>query len=225
MLEEARRASADAELDHARDKRTNPEEELSKLNDELEAVQSEHRQVQRSSHAHRVLIIACSSTPQRVLVASSPPHHHRLLLSSPPLTLPTPRSHLSKTNASSHLCSSPQLEVEKESAEKQLKELMARFKLRKALLHWRHRKLTLSFRSLVTMVTTRPGSNPPCGGSNPSCGGCNPEGLATCHWQARGIGPALSSAPPGLLLACRMPSSPPFAPLACHMPRSALTGV
>jgi len=28
----------------------------------------------------------------------------------------------------------------------------ARFKLRKALLHWRHRKLTLSFRSLVTMV-------------------------------------------------------------------------
>ena len=29
---------------------------------------------------------------------------------------------------------------------------MARFKLRKALLHWRHRKLTLSFRSLVTMV-------------------------------------------------------------------------
>ena len=45
-----------------------------------------------------------------------------------------------------------QLEVEKESAEKQLKELMARFKLRKALLHWRHRKLTLSFRSLVTMV-------------------------------------------------------------------------
>ena len=45
-----------------------------------------------------------------------------------------------------------QLEVEKETAEKQLKELMARFKLRKALLHWRHRKLTLSFRSLVTMV-------------------------------------------------------------------------
>ena len=45
-----------------------------------------------------------------------------------------------------------QLEVEKEAAEKQLKELMARFKLRKALLHWRHRKLTLSFRSLVTMV-------------------------------------------------------------------------
>jgi len=88
MLEEARRASADAELDHARDKRTNPEEELSRLNDELEAVQSEHRD----------------------------------------------------------------LEVEKESAEKQLKELMARFKLRKALLHWRHRKLTLSFRSLVTMV-------------------------------------------------------------------------
>jgi len=45
-----------------------------------------------------------------------------------------------------------QLEAEKDSAEKQLKELMARFKLRKALLHWRHRKLTLSFRSLVTMV-------------------------------------------------------------------------
>ena len=44
------------------------------------------------------------------------------------------------------------LQAEKESAEKQLKELMARFKLRKALLHWRHRKLTLSFRSLVTMV-------------------------------------------------------------------------
>ena len=37
-------------------------------------------------------------------------------------------------------------QAEKESAEKQLKELMARFKLRKALLHWRHRKLTLSFR-------------------------------------------------------------------------------
>ena len=37
-------------------------------------------------------------------------------------------------------------------AEKELKELMARFKLRKALLHWRHRQLTLSFRSLVTMV-------------------------------------------------------------------------
>jgi septal ring factor EnvC (AmiA/AmiB activator) len=45
-----------------------------------------------------------------------------------------------------------QLEAGKDSAEKQLKELMARFKLRKALLHWRHRKLTLSFRSLVTMV-------------------------------------------------------------------------
>jgi len=44
------------------------------------------------------------------------------------------------------------LESDKEKAEKQLKELMARFKLRKALLHWRHRKLTLSFRSLVTMV-------------------------------------------------------------------------
>lgn len=44
------------------------------------------------------------------------------------------------------------MELEKEKAEKQLKELMARFKLRKALLHWRHRKLTLSFRSLVTMV-------------------------------------------------------------------------
>ena len=29
---------------------------------------------------------------------------------------------------------------------------MARFKLRKALLHWRHRKLTLSFRTLVTVV-------------------------------------------------------------------------
>jgi len=45
-----------------------------------------------------------------------------------------------------------QLESEKEKAEKELKELMARFKLRKALLHWRHRKLTLSFRSLISMV-------------------------------------------------------------------------
>jgi len=45
-----------------------------------------------------------------------------------------------------------QLEAEKEKAEKELKELMARFKLRKALLHWRHRKLTLSFRSLISMV-------------------------------------------------------------------------
>jgi len=88
MLEEARRASADSDLDSARDKRTDPEAELSRIEGELESVQAEHRQ----------------------------------------------------------------LEVEKESAEKQLKELMARFKLRKALLHWRHRKLTLSFRSLVTMV-------------------------------------------------------------------------
>jgi len=88
MLEDARRSSADADLDSARDKRTDPEAELSKIEAELESVQAEHRQ----------------------------------------------------------------LEVEKESAEKQLKELMARFKLRKALLHWRHRKLTLSFRSLVTMV-------------------------------------------------------------------------
>ena len=45
-----------------------------------------------------------------------------------------------------------QVDLEKESAEKKLKELMARFKLRKALLHWRHRKLTLSFRSLISMV-------------------------------------------------------------------------
>ena len=30
------------------------------------------------------------------------------------------------------------MEVEKDKAEKELKELMARFKLRKALLHWRH---------------------------------------------------------------------------------------
>ena len=88
MLEEARRVSADKDLDSARDKRTDPEAELSRIEGELESVQAEHRQ----------------------------------------------------------------LEVEKESAEKQLKELMARFKLRKALLHWRHRKLTLSFRSLVTMV-------------------------------------------------------------------------
>jgi len=29
---------------------------------------------------------------------------------------------------------------------------MARFKLRKSLLHWRHRKLTLSFRALITVV-------------------------------------------------------------------------
>ena len=43
------------------------------------------------------------------------------------------------------------MELEKEKAEKDLKELMARFKLRKALLHWRHRKLTLSFRAIVTM--------------------------------------------------------------------------
>jgi len=88
MLEENRRVSADAELDSARDKRTDPEAELSRIESELESVQGEHRQ----------------------------------------------------------------LELEKESAEKQLKELMARFKLRKALLHWRHRKLTLSFRSLVSMV-------------------------------------------------------------------------
>ena len=88
MIEDARRTSAEAELDSALEMRSNPEEELSQLNAELDAVQAEHRQ----------------------------------------------------------------LEVEKETAEKQLKELMARFKLRKALLHWRHRKLTLSFHSLVTMV-------------------------------------------------------------------------
>ena len=88
MQEEDRRASADKDLDDATAKKSDPEGELQMLNDELEAVQAEHRQ----------------------------------------------------------------LEAEKESAEKQLKELMARFKLRKALLHWRHRKLTLSFRSLVTMV-------------------------------------------------------------------------
>lgn len=45
-----------------------------------------------------------------------------------------------------------EVEVEKDKAEKELKELMARFKLRKALLHWRHRKLTLSFRTLVRTV-------------------------------------------------------------------------
>jgi len=88
MLEDARRISAESELDSARDKKSDPEAELSRIEEELEAVQGEHRQ----------------------------------------------------------------LEAEKDSAEKQLKELMARFKLRKALLHWRHRKLTLSFRSLVTMV-------------------------------------------------------------------------
>jgi len=44
------------------------------------------------------------------------------------------------------------VENEKEKAEKELKELMARFKLRKSLLHWRHRKLTLSFRALITVV-------------------------------------------------------------------------
>ena len=88
MLEDARRSSAETELDSARDKKSDPEAELSRIEEELEAVQGEHRQ----------------------------------------------------------------LEAEKDSAEKQLKELMARFKLRKALLHWRHRKLTLSFRSLVTMV-------------------------------------------------------------------------
>jgi len=45
-----------------------------------------------------------------------------------------------------------EVEVEKEKAEKELKELMARFKLLKALLHWRHRKLTLSFRTLIRTV-------------------------------------------------------------------------
>jgi len=45
-----------------------------------------------------------------------------------------------------------QVELEKERAEKELKELMARFKLRKSLLHWRHRKLTFSFRALITIV-------------------------------------------------------------------------
>jgi len=88
MLEEARRDSAEADLENARAKRSDPEKELAQIEKELEEVQAEHRQ----------------------------------------------------------------LEAEKDSAEKQLKELMARFKLRKALLHWRHRKLTLSFRSLVTMV-------------------------------------------------------------------------
>ena len=96
MLEDARRASAEQDLDSARDKKSDPEIELSRIEQELEAVQSEHRQ----------------------------------------------------------------LEAEKESAEKQLKELMARFKLRKALLHWRHRKLTLSFRSLVTMVPLAPSPTP-----------------------------------------------------------------
>uniref|UniRef100_A0A7S2CEE8 PH domain-containing protein n=1 Tax=Haptolina brevifila TaxID=156173 RepID=A0A7S2CEE8_9EUKA len=88
MMEEARRTSAENELDSARDKKSDPEAELKEIEQELEKVQAEHRE----------------------------------------------------------------LESEKEKAEKQLKELMARFKLRKALLHWRHRKLTLSFRSLVTMV-------------------------------------------------------------------------
>eukprot|EP00965_Chrysotila_dentata_P117340 3878408-Pleurochrysis_carterae.AAC.1 len=55
------------------------------------------------------------------------------------------------------LCMDPQMELEKEKAEKELKELMARFKLRKSLLHWRHRKLTLSFRALITIVRTRRG--------------------------------------------------------------------
>uniref|UniRef100_A0A7S3ARV1 PH domain-containing protein n=1 Tax=Haptolina ericina TaxID=156174 RepID=A0A7S3ARV1_9EUKA len=83
-----RQAAAQMELEGARERRSDTEDTLRKIDSSLETVQTEHRQ----------------------------------------------------------------LEAEKEKAEKELKELMARFKLRKALLHWRHRKLTLSFRSLISMV-------------------------------------------------------------------------
>jgi len=86
--EEARRLSAEAELDAARERKFDPEAEYVRVEKEYEATQDEQRRVDK----------------------------------------------------------------DKEKAEKQLKELMARFKLRKALLHWRHRKLTLSFRSLVSVV-------------------------------------------------------------------------
>jgi len=46
MVEDARRASADSELDSARDKRSDPEAELSRIEEELEAVQAEHRQLE-----------------------------------------------------------------------------------------------------------------------------------------------------------------------------------
>ena len=45
-----------------------------------------------------------------------------------------------------------QMEVEKDRSERELKDLMARFKLRKSLLHWRHRKLTLTFRAILSVV-------------------------------------------------------------------------
>ena len=43
MLEDARRISAESELDSARDKKSDPEAELSRIEEELEAVQGEHR--------------------------------------------------------------------------------------------------------------------------------------------------------------------------------------
>ena len=43
---QARRASAEADLDSARDKRTDPEAELSRIEGELESVQAEHRQLE-----------------------------------------------------------------------------------------------------------------------------------------------------------------------------------
>ena len=46
MLEDARRASAEQDLDSARDKKSDPEIELSRIEQELEAVQSEHRQLE-----------------------------------------------------------------------------------------------------------------------------------------------------------------------------------
>lgn len=88
MGESQRRISAEAELDGALSRRSEAEAQLTAIEKDLEAVQTEHRHV----------------------------------------------------------------EMEKDKAEKELKELMARFKLRKSLLHWRHRKLTLSFRALITIV-------------------------------------------------------------------------
>lgn len=46
MLEEARQKSADDDLDSARDKRTDPESELARIEGELESVQAEHRQLE-----------------------------------------------------------------------------------------------------------------------------------------------------------------------------------
>ena len=137
--ETQRRTSAEQQLEGALGKGGDGDSALLSIEKELEAVQGEHKEVRLPGHLTR----------------------------RPPVSLQCARLRADERGAgnrcawvgpmvSSRVCACVrwpwQVEVEKEKAEKELKELMARFKLRKALLHWRHRKLTLSFRTLIRTV-------------------------------------------------------------------------